>query len=393
MYPSPRSVAVLAALLLAPPRAAPRKPAAPKAPAVTRPSSAVQALLDRASKEPLSEARTTLEQAEKTAEGARDTAGLKAAAALWEKRGAGALSEGDLAAAGELWEQARRIREKHAPGSPELAQSLRRLGEIAYQKGDMPTGRPLLERALEMEQKAAPGSAAVAAVLESLADLEDEEGRFEEAVARRKEAVRLLEATHAPPARTVQSLQALARLLDEGGRAKEADPYFERAADLGAALKQEPAAVPSLETSRPQVRFLFPGPGSRIRGGTVPVTIAFWSAGPAARLRLWLNGRPLAGEQVEVGESAGKGPAGLVVQQRRALKKGADRAALMKALPGQAELSRSPAYDHFQQVRLPVSFEAAAGPHLRIAALVETATGKSSEREILRLERRAEGAK
>src|SRR6184192_3910905 len=91
---------------------------------LARPTAAVQALLDRAAKEPAEKAPQTLDEAARLAESTHDTAGELAVAEAIAALGKSLFEHGDLARARELVERALAVQEKLAPNSLALAASL-----------------------------------------------------------------------------------------------------------------------------------------------------------------------------------------------------------------------------------------------------------------------------
>src|SRR5262249_35663011 len=112
---------------------------------------AVQALLDRAAKEPPAAALGTLAEAERPAGG--DRAGLLAVAQVGDNVGMAAASRGELAAAKALWERVLAIRAKQAPGSYEHAGTLVNLGIVAYRQRELVNAGELYGRALAILER------------------------------------------------------------------------------------------------------------------------------------------------------------------------------------------------------------------------------------------------
>ena len=102
------------------------------------------------------------------------------------KAGDTALDLGDLASAEGDYRRALVIRQKRAPRSLLVADSLHALGNVALERGELTTARSDFERALQMRQALAPGSRDVALSLIGLSNLARRRGEiaFQEAYLR-----------------------------------------------------------------------------------------------------------------------------------------------------------------------------------------------------------------
>src|SRR5262249_6816197 len=149
------------------------------------------------------------------------------------------------------------------------------------------------------------------------------------AAERFREALRILDekapnSTYVPaPART------LARLLLERGEKEEAQTLMRRAESIDETVRsvpREPAPAGAAGRDRqqvtpPQARFVAPAENSEVKGDSVEVQLAFVSPIPLARYRLWVNGRPLGGQEgFDLPEKADE--KGRLLERGRLLEKG-----------------------------------------------------------------------
>jgi len=148
----------------------------------------------------------------------------------------------------------------------------------------------------------------------------------------------------------------------------------------------------------PEIRVLSPAQGEAVSGNQVELTLAILSPIRPERYRLWVNGRPLGGDNGfdlpkvdEKGRVLDRGQVldkGRVLDRGQVLDKGEDRQALAAQLPPEvAALVKDPRYTHLLQIRHTVPVEDTDGEFLRIAVQVETTGGSVSDRELLRLRR------
>src|SRR5207253_2150796 len=113
-----------------------------------KPTPAVQALLDRAAKEPAEKAPQTLDEAAKLADSTQDPAGGLAVARAISALGKSSSDRGDLSGAREHYQRALAIQEKLAPASLDVAGSLSGLGIVADAQGNLAGAREYHQRAL-----------------------------------------------------------------------------------------------------------------------------------------------------------------------------------------------------------------------------------------------------
>jgi CHAT domain-containing protein/tetratricopeptide (TPR) repeat protein len=82
--------------------------------------------------------------------------------------GGGALRRGDLGKAREWWSRALEIQQRVQPGGPHQSWTLNNLGLVATEQGDYQTAEDLLRRALALKEKVNPRSLEVATVLNNV---------------------------------------------------------------------------------------------------------------------------------------------------------------------------------------------------------------------------------
>lgn len=309
------------------------------------------------------------------------------------------MHRGDLEAARALFEHALKIQQKRARGSVDVAGTLHNLGYAARAQGDLEAAQGFFEQALRIQKQQIPGSLAVAGSLKNLAALLDERGDRARALALLREARAILDrqAPHAPI--TAAVLRQLAQLLLDGGPSAEAGADLQQAEQIEETVKSLPwGPVPAAETdtpvTRPEVRFRAPSENEEVFGDEVKLHVELLSPLPLARYRVWINGRPLGGEQgFSESTSVPKGiilEKGCILEKGVILEKGADREALAQEVPPEVgALARTLQYSHYQQHLLTLPVEDTDGAFLRIAVAAETNGGSVSDRQILRLRRPA----
>ena len=104
----------------------------------------------------------------------------------------------DPAKAKEYYERALLIRQKLAPGSTAVADSLNNLGFVAHDQGDLAKAKEYYERALAIREKLAPGSYHHAGTLVNLGNVAADQGDLAGARALYERAVRVADVALGP---------------------------------------------------------------------------------------------------------------------------------------------------------------------------------------------------
>ncbi len=146
-----------------------------------------------------------------------------------------AHDQGDLAAAKEYHRQALTLKQKLAPDSVAVANSLHELGLLAHEEGDLPTARAYHERALDIYQRRAPDSLDVANSLTALSAVLHDQGDLARARSHHHRALALREKLAPGSLEVAGSLMELGMVAQAQGDLAAAKEYHQRAL----ALKQK----------------------------------------------------------------------------------------------------------------------------------------------------------
>ncbi len=136
--------------------------------------------------------------------------------------------QGDLTAAREYLQRALAIREKLAPGSASVAQTLTSLGNVAREEGNYPEARSFFERASAIQQKT-QNALAIAGSLNNLGTIAHHEGNLQAARDLHLRAITLLEKVAPRSILVADNLANLGNLAADEGHTAEARGYHQRA--------------------------------------------------------------------------------------------------------------------------------------------------------------------
>ena len=157
--------------------------------------------------------------------------------------------QGRFDEAARIHERALAIRERLAPDSLEVTDSLHQLVLVAWERKDLGTMEALIRRAMAIQERFPPDTLAMADTLSDLGLLASEEGRYAEAAAHMERSLAILERRAPDSIPLATSLARLALINRAIGELEAAEERLRRALAIRDRLAPESLGIASILTN------------------------------------------------------------------------------------------------------------------------------------------------